>query len=64
MRTYRCAFCGSTIYPGYGIMYVKADGTVLRFCSRRCFVSATKYGRDPRKLAWVRKAKKEAQKTR
>ncbi|NAZ33132.1 MAG: 50S ribosomal protein L24, partial [Pyrobaculum sp.] len=25
------------------------------FCSRKCFVSATKYRRNPRKLAWVKK---------
>lgn len=55
MKTYKCAFCGADIPPGYGIMYVKTDGTVLRYCSRKCFVSATKYGRNPRKLAWVRK---------
>ncbi|MGC9170456.1 MAG: 50S ribosomal protein L24e [Thermoproteus sp.] len=58
MRVYRCSFCGAPINPGFGIMYIKADGTVLRFCSHRCFVNATKYGRDPRDLAWVRKARK------
>ncbi|BDR92985.1 50S ribosomal protein L24e [Vulcanisaeta souniana] len=66
MRIYTCAFCGKQIPPGTGIMYVKTDGTVLRFCSRKCFVSATKYNRDPRKLAWikkkVRKVKSKAQK--
>lgn len=61
MRTYKCAFCGATILPGYGITYVKADGTVLRYCSHKCFVSAVKYKRDPRRLAWVRKAKRKAQ---
>ncbi|NPA99791.1 MAG: 50S ribosomal protein L24 [Crenarchaeota archaeon] len=55
MKIYKCSFCGSPIPPGFGITYVKKDGTVLRFCSRKCFVSMIKYGRDPRKLAWVRK---------
>lgn len=55
MRIYTCAFCGRPIPPGTGITYVKVDGTVLRFCSRKCFVSAVKVGRDPRRLAWVRK---------
>ncbi|CCC82614.1 50S ribosomal protein L24e [Thermoproteus tenax] len=59
MRVYKCNFCGAPIYPGEGIMYVKADGTVLRYCSHKCFVSATKYGRDPRDLAWVRKRSKK-----
>lgn len=56
MRIYKCAFCGSSIYPGYGVMYIKTDGTVLRFCSRKCFVSAVRYGRDPRRQIWARKA--------
>ncbi|MCC6035854.1 MAG: 50S ribosomal protein L24 [Pyrobaculum sp.] len=58
MKIYKCSFCGADIPPGYGIMYVKADGTIQRYCSRKCFVSATKYRRNPRKLAWVRKQKK------
>ncbi|MEZ0247762.1 MAG: 50S ribosomal protein L24e [Thermoproteus sp.] len=60
MRVYRCNFCGAPIYPGFGIMYIKADGTVLRFCSHKCFTSAIKYRRDPRNLAWVRKQKKKS----
>ncbi len=60
MKVFSCAFCGRPIPPGTGIMYVKADGTVLRFCSRKCFVSAVKYNRDPRRLTWVRKEAKRA----
>ncbi len=58
MKIHKCAFCGADIPPGYGIMYVKTDGTVLRYCSRKCLVSATRYKRNPRKLAWVRKRQK------
>ncbi len=54
MRTYKCSFCGSDVMPGYGMMYVKVDGTVLRFCSRKCFVSMVRFGRDPRRQIWVR----------
>ncbi|MFB6470345.1 MAG: 50S ribosomal protein L24e [Vulcanisaeta sp. AZ3] len=57
MRIYTCSFCGRPIPPGTGIMYVRADGTVLRFCSRKCFVSAIKYNRTARKLTWIRKIK-------
>jgi len=60
MRIYTCAFCGRPIPPGTGIMYVRADGTVLRFCSRKCFVSLVKYGRDPRRQVWVRKESRKA----
>jgi large subunit ribosomal protein L24e len=55
MKIHKCSFCGTDIPPGCGIMYVKADGAIQRFCSRKCFVSATRYRRNPRKLAWVRK---------
>ena len=55
MKIYNCAFCGRPIPPGEGIMYVRVDGTVLRFCSHKCFVSAVKYGRNPQRQAWVRK---------
>jgi large subunit ribosomal protein L24e len=51
MRIYTYAFCGKPIPPGTGITYVKVDGTVLRFCSRKCFISLVKYGRDPRRQA-------------
>ncbi|AET32702.1 MAG: 50S ribosomal protein L24e [Pyrobaculum sp.] len=58
MKIHKCAFCGADIPPGYGIMYVRTDGTVVRYCSRKCFVSATRFKRNPRKLAWVRKQQK------
>ncbi|WP_069807447.1 50S ribosomal protein L24e [Vulcanisaeta thermophila] len=60
MRVYTCAFCGGPIPPGTGIMYVRSNGTVLRFCSRKCFVSAIKFNRDPRRQAWVRKKARKA----
>lgn len=57
MRIRSCSFCGRKIPPGYGMMYVKIDGTILWFCSRKCRVSMLEFKRDPRKLAWVRKQK-------
>ena len=62
MRIYRCSFCGAPIPPGFGLMYVKTDGTILRFCSRKCFVSMIKFGRDPRKQTWVRKLQRKLRK--
>lgn len=55
MKIHKCSFCGRQIPPGFGIMYVKNDGTILRFCSRRCYVSAVEFRRNPRKQVWVRK---------
>ncbi len=51
-----CSFCGKPIEPGTGLMYVKNDGTVLWFCSSKCFKSY-RMGRDPRKLKWTVKFK-------
>jgi large subunit ribosomal protein L24e len=59
-RVVTCTFCGRPIKPGQGIMYVRLDGTVERYCSSKCFKSAVKYHRNPRRLAWVRKAKAQA----
>jgi len=59
MKIYKCSFCGAPIPPGFGIMYVKNDGTILRFCSRKCFVSMIKFHRDPRKQTWVRKQQRK-----
>ncbi|RLF06956.1 MAG: 50S ribosomal protein L24 [Thermoprotei archaeon] len=53
VRVYRCSFCGSIIQPGTGMWYVRNDGTVLRFCSSKCFKNALKLGRDPTKLKWT-----------
>lgn len=53
-RRVRCSFCGAGIEPGTGIMYVKNDGTILWFCSSKCFKSY-KMRRDPKKLPWTAK---------
>lgn len=64
VKTYKCAFCQRDIYPGFGIVYVKTDGTVLRFCSRKCFVSMIKFHRDPKRQRWVRKQLKKLTKVK
>ncbi|MCD6458645.1 MAG: 50S ribosomal protein L24e [Thermoprotei archaeon] len=53
-KVYHCSFCGKEIQPGTGMIYVKNDGTILRFCSRKCRVSMLKYKRNPRKLKWTK----------
>ncbi|MEM0199173.1 MAG: 50S ribosomal protein L24e [Desulfurococcaceae archaeon] len=53
-RQATCTFCGVALEPGTGLMYVLNDGTILWFCSRKCFKSY-QMGRDPRKLKWTRK---------
>ncbi len=49
-----CHYCGNPIEPGTGLMYVLKDGTILWFCSSKCF-KLWKMGRDPRRLKWTRR---------
>ncbi|MEM0173451.1 MAG: 50S ribosomal protein L24e [Sulfolobaceae archaeon] len=49
----RCSFCGHEIQPGTGLMYVRNDGTILWFCSRRCRVYMLQQRKDPKKLKWT-----------
>ncbi len=53
--THVCSFCGSEIKPGKGVMYVRNNGTILWFCSRRCRISMLEFKRDPRKFKWTAK---------
>ncbi len=41
---------------GAGKMHVKADGSILYFCSSKC-ENNWRLKRDPKKVRWVRKAK-------
>ncbi|OYT62936.1 MAG: 50S ribosomal protein L24 [Thermofilum sp. ex4484_15] len=54
----KCSFCGKTIKPGTGIMYVKEDGTILYFCSSKCRKNSLKLRRNPAKLKWTEKYKR------
>jgi len=49
----KCSFCGEEIPPGTGFMFVKNDGTVLYFCSRKCCRN-WEMGRNPKKLKWTK----------
>ncbi|UNQ72506.1 50S ribosomal protein L24e [Infirmifilum sp. NZ] len=51
-----CNFCKRPIKPGEGLMYVRLDGTVERYCSSKCFKSAVKLHRNPRRTKWVIKS--------
>ncbi len=52
VSTHRCSFCGSQFSPGRGIVFVRNDGSILRFCSSKCF-KYYRMGRDPKKLPWT-----------
>jgi len=58
-RAHQCSFCGGEVPPGTGIMYVKADGSTLWFCSSKCRKNALVLKRDARKLKWTKYYRKE-----
>ena len=51
----KCTFCGCEVSLGTGVKYVKNDGTVFKFCSRRCRINFLEFKRDPRKFKWTKK---------
>lgn len=55
IRDYECSFCGKDIDRGTGMMYVRLDGSILRFCSKKCRISQVNHKRNPRKLKWTTK---------
>lgn len=55
--TYICSFCGETLEPGTGKMFVKKDGTILFFCSSKC-QSNFKLKRVPRRVTWTKAGRK------
>ena len=52
-RTYKCSFCGGDFISGKGLTYVRNDGVILHFCSRKCRRSMLDFRRDARKFKWT-----------
>ncbi len=50
----KCSFCNKEIPKGTGIMYVKKDGTIYYFCSKKCEKNMLKLKRKAKKLKWVK----------
>lgn len=50
----KCSFCNSEIKKGTGLVYVKTDGTMLYFDTRKCMKNMLKLKRKPVKLKWTR----------
>ncbi len=51
----KCSFCGDSIKPGTGKMYVKKDGKIFYFCSMKCEKNLLKLKRKPHLTKWVQK---------
>lgn len=50
----QCSFCGKDIKPASGKVFVKDNGSILRFCSSKCEKNLLKLGRDSRKFKWTK----------
>ena len=53
MENRKCTFCGHDIEPASGIIYVKKDGAVLNFCSKKCKVNMIQLKRAARNTKWT-----------
>jgi len=60
----KCTFCGITMPPGTGKMFVQKDAKILYFCSSKCEKNMLKLKRKPIKTRWSNRYEKVAQKTK
>jgi large subunit ribosomal protein L24e len=58
-RRIECTFCGEQIEPGTGTMYVRKDGTIYHFCSKKCEKNMLVLKRKPRTTRCTEQYKKE-----
>lgn len=52
----RCSFCAQEIVKGTGKIYVKREGAVFYFCTKKCEKHQLKLERHPAKTRWTLKA--------
>ncbi|MBD3253592.1 MAG: 50S ribosomal protein L24e [Candidatus Lokiarchaeota archaeon] len=53
VKVKKCSFCGNDIAIGRGVMFVKRDGTIHNFCSKKCRKAMLIYKKNPRKTRWT-----------
>ncbi len=55
VRVFKCSFCSKDMPVGSGMMFIKNDGTILRFCSSKCRKNMLELKRVPRRFKWSAK---------
>lgn len=55
----KCSFCGNVLDKGTGMMFVKKDGKILHFCSKKCEKHVIKLKRKPLATSWTKSARRE-----
>jgi len=53
-----CTYCKHGIEPGTGTNYIKNDGTILTFCSRKCEKNMVALKRNARTRKWTKQYEK------
>ncbi len=54
----KCSFCGETIPPGTGKIFVEKSGKTKNFCSTKCEKNMFKLKRNPAHIKWSKHYKK------